>query len=257
MDDRTVQPPSGPPRSRRLSRRVFVKGALSLPPALALASMGAASGAAATPTDPLHNFVLGELCVVVSGAIVDPKALYGNVRTWLNGRISSLVRAASPINVSDPVDRELNPGSLRPYLPQPDNGIGVVSWLVAQPSGALDPWVVLEPPVQGTARQALLFYNVGVGKLGDDLEAIVRRLVNAINLTQRQTGGAKGSEFHVDAATPNWYTVVCPHTCGGPGGKTEPAPARPWQISFGSPALEAARASAAQKAVAKGRSDVV
>src|SRR6185437_502865 len=105
----------------------------------------------------------GELCVVVSGVVVDPKTLYESVRGWLNGRITSLVRTAPPVNGSDPIDRELNPGSLRPYLPRPDDGVSVVSWLLPQRPGALDPWIVLDPPVQGSVRQVLLFYSIGVG----------------------------------------------------------------------------------------------
>jgi hypothetical protein len=258
MDDSSRRPSGGSHQPRRLSRRVFVKGALSLPPAMMLASLGHPRGAAAASPYPLTNFVFGHLCVVVSASVTDPKALYEATRSWLNSRITSLVRAAAPVNQLDPVDRELNPGSLRPYLPQPDDGKSVVSWLVPQPEGALDRWVVLDPPVQGSVRQVLLFYAIGVGQSGDDLEALVRRLVNAVNRSLRLSAGWLGTEFHVDAATPNWFVVAAiGQSCGGPGGKTEPAPAGQWRLSFTDQAIESARAAAAQRALAKGRSDVV
>src|SRR5262249_16246059 len=198
------------------------------------------------------NFAPTEVCVVVTANAGDPRLLYTAVRTWLNAKIASLVRGAAAVNPLDPRDRELNPGSLRPFLGQPD-------WLIAQPPGPLSAWVVLGPPVRGPLRQTLLFYSIGVGEAGvDDLTAIVRRIVNVINLNLRLDGGSSEQAFHVDAATPNWYTTAASaHTCGGPGGRAEPAPLASWRLRCIDPTIESNRVAAANKALGLGRSDVI
>jgi hypothetical protein len=177
------------------------------------------------------NFVPGEICIVVCAeAIPDGAGLYSEVRDWLESRITAMLQAGEPPS-PDPVEVELGLGTLR--QPATDH------WLLPFSPHGLDPWIVLDPVFGDGRWRALFFYQVTLtADEPDDPGAAVRRLVNVINLKFVTTDLGHAGPWTLCGATPNWYTVTASgQTCGGPGGKPEPAQDGHWGFVLNDPAL--------------------